>query len=79
MLQTFQNFDRIWEILGSRGFITKSNRFIKTLDNIDLKVLEKVSKVIEKKIISKKNIFVAGNGGSASVANHFLCDFNKGI
>ncbi len=28
MLQTFQNFDRIWEILGSRGFITKSNRFI---------------------------------------------------
>ena len=27
----------------------------------------------------KNNIFVAGNGGSASVANHFLCDFNKGI
>ena len=26
-----------------------------------------------------KKIFVCGNGGSASVANHFLCDFNKGI
>jgi phosphoheptose isomerase len=27
----------------------------------------------------KKNIYVAGNGGSAAIANHFLCDFNKGI
>ena len=53
--------------------------FIQTLNNVDIKLLEKVSKTIEKKIINKKNIFVAGNGGSASVANHFLCDFNKGI
>jgi len=35
--------------------------------------------LIEKKILTKRNIFVAGNGGSASVSNHFLCDFNKGI
>jgi len=30
---------------------------------------------------SKKNnqkIFIAGNGGSAALANHYLCDFSKG-
>ena len=41
--------------------------------------LENLTKTIEKKIKLKKNIFVCGNGGSASVSNHFLCDFNKGI
>jgi phosphoheptose isomerase len=53
--------------------------FHSTLEALNLKDLIKVSKMIEKKIIKNKNIFVAGNGGSASVANHFLCDFNKGI
>ena len=55
------------------------NIFFKALENLHLNDLETISKIIEKKIIQKKNIFVAGNGGSASVANHFLCDFNKGI
>ena len=51
----------------------------KTIEGIDHKKLIKISNFIEKNIKSKKKIFVAGNGGSASVANHFLCDFNKGI
>lgn len=38
-----------------------------------------IQNVIENKIKKKKFIFVCGNGGSASIANHFLCDFNKGI
>ncbi len=41
--------------------------------------LEKITKFLEKSIKSRRKIFVCGNGGSASVANHFLCDFNKGI
>ncbi len=49
------------------------------LDKIDCDKLIRISDFIEKCIKSKKKIFVAGNGGSASVANHFLCDFNKGI
>ena len=39
----------------------------------------KIQKKIEEIIDNKKFIFVCGNGGSASIANHFLCDFNKGI
>ena len=51
----------------------------KVFNNLDLKLLEKITLIIEKKIQSNKSIFVCGNGGSASVSNHFLCDFNKGI
>ena len=51
----------------------------KVLNSIDQKRLKKISDIILSKIKSNNQIFVAGNGGSASVANHFLCDFNKGI
>ena len=49
------------------------------LSKISLKKLEEIFKVIELAIKRNKNIFTCGNGGSASVSNHFLCDFNKGI
>ena len=39
--------------------------------------LEKACKIIEKTIITKKKIFVCGNGGSAAIANHYLCDYLK--
>ena len=52
------------------GEVLKENHFIE---------IEKITKFLEKSIISKKKIFVCGNGGSASIANHLLCDFNKGI
>ncbi len=50
-----------------------------TIDYIDIKKVIQIADFLEKAIINKKKIFVAGNGGSAAVANHFLCDFNKGI
>ena len=49
------------------------------IDKLDLLKLQKIENIIFKKIRENKKIFVCGNGGSASVANHFLCDFNKGI
>jgi phosphoheptose isomerase len=48
-------------------------------DNIDMNQLNFVIYFLSKKMKNKNNIFVAGNGGSAAVANHLLCDFNKGI
>ena len=44
-----------------------------------LKKIASIETLLLKKIKEKKNIFICGNGGSASVSNHFLCDFNKGI
>ena len=48
-----------------------------TIEYIDIKKIIQISDFLEKAIINKKKIFVAGNGGSAAVANHFLCDFNN--
>jgi phosphoheptose isomerase len=50
-----------------------------TLRNINLNMVVKIAKFLESQVKKKRNIFVAGNGGSSSVANHLLCDFNKGI
>ena len=46
---------------------------------INKKKIEIIAEEIVKLIKKKKNIFIAGNGGSASIANHFICDFNKSI
>ena len=53
--------------------------FIKGIKNIDEKLLLQIADLISNKIKKNSQIFVAGNGGSSSVANHFLCDFNKGV
>ena len=39
--------------------------------------LEKAVDLINFKIKSKKTIFVCGNGGSAAIANHYVCDYLK--
>ena len=65
----------------------KKNSFIQnyfnTLDKvykkIDYEEILTITQILLKKIKKNKNIYVAGNGGSASIANHLLCDFNKGI
>ena len=40
------------------------------------KRINKYKKIFKTKI-SKSNIFVCGNGGSAAIANHFECDHKK--
>jgi phosphoheptose isomerase len=50
-----------------------------TINNIDENQFLLITSFLKKKIKNKNNIFVAGNGGSAAIANHLLCDFNKGI
>tara|TARA_B100000989_G_scaffold119333_1_gene87900 strand:+ start:28109 stop:28627 length:519 start_codon:yes stop_codon:yes gene_type:complete len=44
-------------------------------NNIDLKKIGEVSKLIYKK--KKSKIFIAGNGASASIANHVATDLTK--
>jgi D-sedoheptulose 7-phosphate isomerase/D-glycero-D-manno-heptose 1,7-bisphosphate phosphatase len=41
--------------------------------------LKKAVDTLEKKILLQSNIFVCGNGGSAAIANHYICDFIKGL
>ena len=49
----------------------------KSIDEINHLELDKVTKLIIKKIKNNNNIFVCGNGGSAAIANHYVCDFIK--
>ena len=67
------------KITQSEFFTNYFNLIKDTIEYIDIKKIIQISDFLEKAIIDKKKIFVAGNGGSAAVANHFLCDFNKGI
>jgi phosphoheptose isomerase len=50
-----------------------------TLLRMDYQKLDKIYEILNKTIKKRGQIFVAGNGGAASVSNHFLCDFNKGV
>lgn len=49
------------------------------LDSLAENDINKVMNVLEQARLSRKRIFICGNGGSASTASHLECDFNKGI
>jgi phosphoheptose isomerase len=65
---------------NKKTFIKNYFKTIKNVtDNIDENQLQLIINILIQKIKNRNNIFVAGNGGSSSVANHLFCDFNKGI
>ena len=55
------------------------NEVFESLSKTSITNLKSAVETLEKKILSKSNIFVCGNGGSAAIANHYICDFLKGL
>jgi D-sedoheptulose 7-phosphate isomerase len=55
-------------------YLKELTESIGEINNLDL---DKVTKLIIKKIKNNNNIYVCGNGGSAAIANHYVCDFIK--
>jgi D-sedoheptulose 7-phosphate isomerase len=52
--------------------------FINGFSSIENKKLIKVMRILEKAYKNKnKKVMVCGNGGSAALANHFVCDHQK--
>ena len=45
---------------------------------IDRDAIDKAARCLEEAVDRKGTIFVCGNGGSAAIANHFVCDHVKG-
>ena len=45
--------------------------------NIDKTQLKNAANLLIKKIKNKKSIYVCGNGGSAAISNHYICDYLK--
>lgn len=54
-----------------------SQTLFSSLVNLDSRNLKLASDSIIKTIKKNKTIYVCGNGGSASIANHYICDFLK--
>lgn len=55
------------------------NEIQKGFESIDLVNFEKIINVLETAIKRKSTIYTCGNGGSSSIAEHFACDFLKGV
>ncbi len=49
------------------------------LKNLPIEDINTVMNVLEDARLSGRRIFICGNGGSASTASHYECDFNKGV
>ncbi len=52
-------------------------KIISLINEIDPKKINELTKLILQKKKQKKKIFIFGNGGSASTANHFAVDMTK--
>ena len=50
----------------------------KTIDKISVEDIKKVTDLLYDAYKKNKQIFIIGNGGSASTASHFACDLGKG-
>ena len=49
------------------------------LSGVDVDKLQLAASCIKNAIENCHTIFLCGNGGSAAIANHFICDFVKGL
>jgi D-sedoheptulose 7-phosphate isomerase len=48
-----------------------------TLNNLSEEVIEQVLDVLHEARLVNQQVFILGNGGSASTASHFVCDLGK--
>jgi phosphoheptose isomerase len=47
--------------------------------SVDAAAVERAAELLDDLFTSGRTLYVCGNGGSAAIANHLLCDFAKGI
>lgn len=47
------------------------------LEQIDAEAFGRITDILAEAYREDRQIFIAGNGGSAGTANHFVCDFGK--
>lgn len=60
-------------------FDTYSEMLNDTIDGLKREDIQKLSDLIKEARNNGKHLFVLGNGGSATAASHWVCDFGKGI
>ncbi|MGG3468211.1 SIS domain-containing protein [Neobacillus pocheonensis] len=60
-------------------FSNYKKEFLETIDSLDVNVIHKIYETMEEARKNRRQIFLIGNGGSASSASHWACDFAKGV
>ena len=48
-----------------------------TIDQIPVERIEEIISILQEARVNHKQVFIMGNGGSASTASHFVCDLAK--
>lgn len=75
------NYGKI--VLWEFDMIDKINNYMAklqdTINNLNRAEIEKFIQILIEKRKERKQIFIMGNGGSASTSSHFQCDYNKGL
>lgn len=61
---------------GIKDYIS---RLMEAIGKLDVEEINTAMNVILDTYQAEGNIYIFGNGGSASTASHYACDFNKGI
>ena len=57
-----------------KGYVSKLDQ---SISEISVKKLTAASTLLKNTIKKGRTIYVCGNGGSAAIANHYVCDFLK--
>ena len=77
------NDDVITVTMDESVFVPKINDYLERLKNaFDSLSREQINDVMKTLLTAYENentIYIFGNGGSASTASHYVCDFNKGV
>ncbi len=55
------------------------DEIVRGWQSLDIAVLDRAAAMLDAVITGGQTIYACGNGGSAAIANHLLCDFLKGI
>lgn len=56
-----------------------TSRLKGSLLSVDDKLVNKAVEMFETAFLQNSTIYVCGNGGSAAISDHFMCDHSKGI
>ena len=56
-----------------------ADRLKRAYDALDRDQINDVMNILLKAYENESTIYIFGNGGSASTASHYVCDFNKGV
>jgi len=63
----------------SKNITDYIDRLSAALARLDKREINDFINIIEDARERRAQIFIMGNGGSASTASHYVCDFNKGV